>query len=117
LVTQQAEDGLDRQLKDKEGIKGVAYGGNKFHLDDFVLYRAESGPARIGYVRGIHFPHRETAVIETTLTIQLVGRISMLPPNILPEGVLRDEVGISRDVIRDSLTNEHPASCIPDGRD
>ncbi|KAH9486450.1 DNA (cytosine-5)-methyltransferase 1 [Psilocybe cubensis] len=77
-------------LKDNAGnINGLAFAGVSYHLEDFVLYRAEKGPANIGYITQIVFPSRmrDTAKV----TMRKVGRISDLDDEVLPEGVLRDE--------------------------
>jgi len=77
-----------RKLKDKDGIiNGVAYAGTKYHLEDFVLYRAENGPANIGYVRKVAFNTTGTRV-----EVRKVGRISQL--EILPQNIMRDEVSL-----------------------
>lgn len=92
LQEAQFEAQKDRQLKNAQGIvDGVAYGGTKYHFEDFVLYRAESGPAYIGYIKKINFPVRETAAIQTTVTVRRVGRIASLA-HILPSHVVKDEV-------------------------
>lgn len=76
-----------RELKDEHGNKhGVAFAGVDYHLEDFVLYRAEIGPANIGYVIKIQ-------VANETLTVRKVGRISSLQDGILPNHIVRDEVG------------------------
>ncbi|RDB29208.1 DNA (cytosine-5)-methyltransferase 3 [Hypsizygus marmoreus] len=91
LIEQHLEEQVDRRLRDEQGIpNGVAFLGQKYHLEDFVLYRAEKGPAHIGYITGVHFPIKETSVVASTLTIQRVGRISTIA-RLLPENVVRDE--------------------------
>jgi DNA (cytosine-5)-methyltransferase 1 len=75
-----------RELKDEHGNKhGVAFAGVDYHLEDFVLYRAEDGPANIGYVTKIQ-------VTTESITVRKVGRISSLDVRVLPSHVLRDEV-------------------------
>ena len=74
-----------RDLKDEHGNKhGVAFAGVDYHLEDFVLYRAEDGPANIGYVTKIQ-------VANESVTVRKVGRISSL--DVLPSHIVRDEVG------------------------
>jgi len=78
-----------RELKDEYGNPdGVAFAGTRYHLEDFVHYRAEVGPANIGYITNIEIGK------ESKVTVRKVGRISSLG-NILPEKVLRDEVCFS----------------------
>lgn len=73
-----------RELKDEHGNKhGVAFAGIDYHLEDFVLYRAEDGPANIGYVTKIQ-------VANESITVRKVGRISSL--DVLPSHIVRDEV-------------------------
>jgi len=75
------------ELKTEGGIThGLAFAGKQFHLEDFVLYRAESGPCNIGYVVGVTFQHRSAFV-----TVRKVGRISDLG-KILPASMIKDEV-------------------------
>ena len=74
-----------RELTDEHGNKnGVAFAGVDYHLEDFVLYRAEEGPANIGYVTKIQ-------VANESITVRKVGRISSL--DVLPSHIVRDEVG------------------------
>ena len=81
-----------RELKDEHGNKhGVAFAGVDYHLEDFVLYRAETGPANIGYVTKIQFA-------KETVTVRKVGRISSL--DVLPRSILRDEVVFFSDAVR-----------------
>jgi DNA (cytosine-5)-methyltransferase 1 len=86
LLNEQREHEKEtRQLKDEHGNKhGVAFAGVDYHLEDFVLYRAETGPANIGYVIKIQ-------VANESITVRKVGRISSL--DVLPSNILRDEVG------------------------
>ena len=72
------------ELKDENGHKhGIAFAGVNYHLEDFVLYRAENGPANIGYVTKIQ-------VANDSITVRKVGRISSL--DVLPNHIVRDEV-------------------------
>ena len=76
-----------RELKDEHGNKhGVAFAGVDYHLEDFVLYRAETGPANIGYVIKIQ-------VSNESVIVRKVGRIATLEGGILPRDIMRDEVG------------------------
>ena len=71
---------------------GVTYNGKTYHIDDVVLFRAESGPAHIGYVTRLEFPRRETdSKTPTIVQVRRIGRISSLK-HILPQDVLVDEV-------------------------
>ena len=76
-----------RELKDEHGNKnGVAFAGVNYHLEDFVLYRAEDGPANIGYVTKIQ-------VANDSINVRKVGRISSLGSDVIPNHIVRDEVG------------------------
>lgn len=76
-----------QELKDDNGVKnGVAFGGHTYHYEDFVLYRADKGPANIGYITEFDLNGKAQMV-----TIRKVGRISSLD-HILPKHILRDEV-------------------------
>lgn len=92
MTEEKDEMKYDRQLKTKDGrIYGIAYGGNEYHYDDYVLYKAESGPARIGFITSINVSKRENREVQSSVDVLAVGRISLLPQNVFPEGELRDE--------------------------
>ena len=87
LNEQRDHEKESRELKDEHGNKhGVAFAGINYHLEDFVLYRAEDGPANIGYVTKIQ-------VANNSVTVRKVGRISSLDVRVLPSHIVRDEVG------------------------
>jgi DNA (cytosine-5)-methyltransferase 1 len=76
------------ELKTDGGVThGLAFAGKQFHLEDFVLYRADSGPCNIGHIVGVTFEHRSAFV-----TVRKVGRISDLG-RLLPAKMIKDEVG------------------------
>jgi DNA (cytosine-5)-methyltransferase 1 len=87
-LLQQREADMDpRVCKDEFGNQnGVAFGGTTYHYEDFVLYRAEKGPAHIGYITGLNLDIREPKV-----TARKVGRISDLK-GVMPANLFRDEV-------------------------
>src|SRR6266540_3896321 len=59
------------ELKNEDGVThGVAFAGKQFHLEDIVLYRAESGPCNIGYVVDVKFEGRFPFI-----EVRRVGRI------------------------------------------
>ncbi len=58
--------------------------GKTYHNQDFVLYRAEKGPANIGYITDI-----DLGTSQPTITARKVGRVTDLD---LPANVLKDEV-------------------------
>ncbi|KDR85517.1 hypothetical protein GALMADRAFT_218616 [Galerina marginata CBS 339.88] len=75
-----------RELKDGHGhVNGVAFAGSRYHLEDFVLYRAKMGPAHIGYITNFEFSKQSA-----TVTMRKVGRVADLA-EILSEGALKDE--------------------------
>ena len=75
------------ELKNENGVThGVAFAGKQFHMEDFVLYRAESGPCNIGYVVDVKFEGRFPFVV-----VRKVGRIADLE-KILPAKMIKDEV-------------------------
>ncbi|KAF8346872.1 S-adenosyl-L-methionine-dependent methyltransferase [Amanita rubescens] len=61
--------------------RGIAYGGRNFHLHDFVLFKAQQGPANIGYI---------IKVSADNVRVKRAGRIGSLE-DILPDDVMRDE--------------------------
>lgn len=82
-------------LKNDQGIvDGVAYGGNNYHIYDFVLYRSENnGPAHLGYITKITLPVRETATSSPKIYMRCVGRVNTILEEI-PIGMIKDEVRI-----------------------
>lgn len=90
-----------RALKDEFGnLDGVAFAGISYHLEDFVLYRANEGPANIGYITHVAFPKKNIAKV----TMRKVGRISDLG-HVLPAGTKRDEVSKIHPQSLESETN------------
>ncbi|KAF9011170.1 hypothetical protein BDQ17DRAFT_1233710 [Cyathus striatus] len=89
LQSQQRQDMTDQELHDSTGRHGVSFAGKIYHIDDFVLYRSEKGPANIGQIKQINFPIKSNK--KATFTLIKVGRISCIPDNVLPEKVVRDE--------------------------
>jgi DNA (cytosine-5)-methyltransferase 1 len=82
-----------RIVKDDQGIDiGVAYLWQKYHFEDFVLYRSqEKGPANIGYVTGFQFPKNESRNSPVIVTMRRVGRMADLA-KIAPPLIFRHEV-------------------------
>lgn len=82
---------MERVNTDGRCQNGVTYNGKTYHIDDVVLFRAESGPAHIGCVTRLEFPRRETdSKTPTMVQVRRIGRISSLK-HILPQDVLVDE--------------------------
>lgn len=76
-----------KQAKEPCGVNsGIAYGGQNFHLHDFVLFKAQEGPANIGYINKV-------SLIVRKVRVKLVGRIGSIK-DALPDNVMRDEVCI-----------------------
>lgn len=69
-------------------VTGVAVHGATFHAGDFVLLRAEQGPARIAQIIGL------LSGSPVWIRVQLLGRMSDLE-NLLPGDELKDEVRFS----------------------
>jgi DNA (cytosine-5)-methyltransferase 1 len=69
-------------------VTGVAVNGVTFHVGDFVLLRAEQGPARIVQIIGLFSGN------PVWVKVQLLGRVSDLV-DLLPADELRDEVRFS----------------------
>ncbi|KAK2464749.1 hypothetical protein APHAL10511_003167 [Amanita phalloides] len=70
-----------RKLRTDDGRSGIAYRGRNFHPWDFVLFKAQQGPANIGYIIEINI---------FTAKVRQVGRISALG-DVLPDNIMRDE--------------------------
>lgn len=87
------------ELKNEHGIThGMVFARKQYHLEDFVLYRAENGPCNIGYVTDITFSNRLALV-----TVRKVGRIAQLAEKVLPTNMIRDEVRAYLHSPRDSI--------------
>ncbi|GLB43613.1 putative class I-like SAM-binding methyltransferase superfamily, C5-methyltransferase family protein [Lyophyllum shimeji] len=90
-LQQQEQEQFDTPLKDEKGIvNGVAYHGHRYHYEDFVLYRADSGPAHIGYITGFDFRQMRGDQVMTQVFLRRVGRISSIA-DLLPDDVPKDE--------------------------
>jgi len=90
VTTMREEQAVPRILKQQNNVvNGVAIDGTNFHLNDFVLYRADSGPAHIGYITAL----RRSDPVKVKL--RKVGRVTDLPREALPrnERHFRDQVG------------------------
>jgi len=77
-----------RIIRRTGSVTGVAIHGTTFHAGDFVLLRAEQGPARIAQIIGL------LSGSPVWIRVQLLGRVSDLL-NLLPDNELRDEVRFS----------------------
>ena len=75
----------DRIIRRTGSVTGVAIHGETYHAGDFVLLRAEQGPARIAQVIGL------LSGSPVWIRVQLLGRISDLA-DLLPADELKDEV-------------------------
>ena len=78
-----------KQAKEPRTLRsdsGIAYGGQNYHLHDFVLFKAQEGPANIGYISKVS-PNAHK------FRVRLVGRIGSIE-DALPNNVMRDEVCI-----------------------
>ncbi|KAF8644239.1 hypothetical protein AX16_008594 [Volvariella volvacea WC 439] len=96
------QDGLPRSLKGPDGSRnGITYQDRKYHINDFVLYHADSQksskkdpqrgrPAHIGHIKDIWVPKRRADQQTILVTMWKVGRIVDLG-HLLPEDFLRDE--------------------------
>jgi len=77
-----------RVIRRTGAVTGVAVHGTTFHVGDFVLVRAEEGPARIVQITGLF------SGSPVWIRAQLLGRVSDLV-DLLPADELRDEVRFS----------------------
>lgn len=76
-----------KQAKEPCGVNhGIAYCDQNYHLHDFVLFKAQQGPANIGYITKVSLNAHKVRV-------RLVGRIGSIG-DALPENIMRDEVCI-----------------------
>lgn len=92
IADQRNEEEWDK-VRDEQGFEiGVAYLWQRYHLDDFVLYRSRAkGPAKIGYITGFQYPTNESRKSAVLVKLKCVGRMNELA-KILPQFMLRHEV-------------------------
>ena len=57
---------------------GIAFGGHKYHRDEYVLYREEQqdGPAQLGRITRIHTAKTTRPTGSATVELQRLGRVS-----------------------------------------
>ena len=92
VVDQRVEEDW-RTVKDEQRIDiGIAYLGQKYHFEDFVLYRSgEKGPAKIGYITGFKIPKKDSSNSSVIIVMKCVGRITDLA-KIAPPFMFKHEV-------------------------
>ncbi|KAG5635917.1 hypothetical protein H0H81_009679 [Sphagnurus paluster] len=91
LLEQREQEGIESPLRSGDRINGIAFGGQTYHYEDFVLYRADEGPAHVGYITDFKIlPPKSDGKICTQVFVKRVGRVASLG-NVLPQDVLRDE--------------------------
>jgi DNA (cytosine-5)-methyltransferase 1 len=91
ICAQREEEDMQAQgriIRRTGSVIGVAVRGATFHVGDFVLLRAEQGPARIVQIIGLLSGN------PVEIRVQLLGRVSNLV-DLLPADELRDEVRFS----------------------
>ncbi|KAG6831962.1 hypothetical protein H0H87_003297 [Tephrocybe sp. NHM501043] len=89
LLEQMKQEEDENQLRNEKGVMdGVAFRGQKYHFEEFVLYHAEDGPAYIGYIIGIRYIANKK--FSSQVDLRRVGRISSLG-SVLPADEVRDE--------------------------
>ncbi|KAI0778984.1 S-adenosyl-L-methionine-dependent methyltransferase [Trametes elegans] len=81
----QQGDAAQKECRIADG--GLFCNGHTYHMEDYVLYHAPSGPAGVGRIMEIHLPRATRAAGSASFTIQLLGRVS----NILASQVLKKE--------------------------
>lgn len=89
LLDQQDQEKAENKLRDEKGnMIGVAFRGQKYHFEEFVLYHAQQGPAHLGYIVNLRIINNKK--VQSEVYLRRVGRISSLG-NVLPDDVLKDE--------------------------
>ncbi|KNZ81672.1 DNA (cytosine-5)-methyltransferase 1 [Termitomyces sp. J132] len=89
LLDQRDQEKSENKLRDEKGnTNGVAFRGEKYHFEDFVLYHAQQGPAHLGYI--VDFRIINNRKLRSEVYLRRLGRISSLG-NVLPDNVLKDE--------------------------
>ncbi|KAF8640653.1 hypothetical protein AX17_000310 [Amanita inopinata Kibby_2008] len=88
LTTQHEQETNASPLYGSDGtLNGIAYRADNFHLDDFVLFKAEEGPANIGYIIDIQVGVTDDTAL---VTMRQVGRIKSLG-DMIPNSMIQDE--------------------------
>lgn len=88
ICARREEEGIQargRFVRNGAAIIGVAVHGATYHVGDFVLLRAEQGPARVVQIIGLYSGD------PIWIKVQLLGRVSDLM-DLLPDDELMDEV-------------------------
>jgi hypothetical protein len=101
ICAQREEEEMQAQgliIRRMGAVTGVAIHGATFHAGDFVLLRAEEGPARIAQITGLLSGN------PVWVRVQLLGRVSDLA-DLMPAGELRDEVRFSLHLTAKSTHN------------
>lgn len=70
--------------------RGVAWHQHKYHIDDFVLIKADEGPCHIGHICDIQLPPGSVDDDDNRIVVSVLGRVDRL--GCRPEGLLKDEV-------------------------
>ncbi|KAI6000261.1 S-adenosyl-L-methionine-dependent methyltransferase, partial [Pisolithus marmoratus] len=68
---------------------GVAWHAREYHIDDFVLIKAEDGPCIIGHIRDIFLAPDSADEDDNKIVVTLLGRVDKV--SCRPETVLKDE--------------------------
>ncbi|KIM70040.1 hypothetical protein SCLCIDRAFT_12660 [Scleroderma citrinum Foug A] len=69
--------------------RGVAWHQHKYHIDDFVLIKADEGPCHIGHICDIQLPPGSVDDDDNRIVVSVLGRVDRL--GCRPEGLLKDE--------------------------
>ncbi|KAG6331286.1 hypothetical protein ID866_7799 [Astraeus odoratus] len=69
---------------------GVAWHARKYHIDDFVLIKAEEGPCHIGHISDIKLSPHSADDDDNKIVVTMLGRVDKL--GCRPDTVLKDEV-------------------------
>lgn len=68
---------------------GVAWHAREYHIDDFVLIKAEDGPCIIGHIRDIFLAPDSADEDDNKIVVTLLGRVDKV--RCRPENILKDE--------------------------
>lgn len=81
----------DQEKNQEKEDPGIVFNGNTYHVFDFVLYRTEKGPSKIGQIIEVVIP-RGAGRSSVSFRVKKVGRIWDLVGEIVdPREELKDE--------------------------
>ncbi|KAG6836078.1 hypothetical protein H0H93_011621 [Arthromyces matolae] len=78
ILDQRDQECTENRLRDDtEHVNGVSFRGQKYHYEDFVLYRAKQGPAHLGYI--VNFRIISNTKVQSERHVYLTDEVATVP--------------------------------------